>query len=110
MLHKKNEYMLINDQKSLKSDSMSIASTLVPTNTDISHDKAYSMSTSSSRRGDSITYNRSPTSSSSINVLCRRISSSIKRNFQDNMQSRREARRETRREKRPQDGKTNPME
>ncbi|KAG2233897.1 hypothetical protein INT48_004385 [Thamnidium elegans] len=104
MLHNKNEYMLIKDQQSMKGDNMSIASTLVPTNTDIGNGKAYSVSPSTRR--DSVIYERP----SSINLLYRRISSSIKRNFHDNIQSKREARREFRREKKPQDGKTNPME
>ncbi|KAG2192560.1 hypothetical protein INT46_002692 [Mucor plumbeus] len=38
--------------------------------------------------------------------LCRRISTSIRKNLHDTLQSKRESKRE----KRPQDGKTNPME
>lgn len=90
--------MLIQDQKSMKDDNMSIASTLVPKDR-TSSQKAYSVSPSTKQ--NSVIYERS----SSINSLCRRISNSIKRNY-DGIQSRRE----TRREKRPQDGKTNPME
>ncbi len=96
----KNDYMLIGDQRSMTDDNMSIASTLVPTSTIQHSDKPFYSVTRSSSTGS--TRDRS----SSINSLCRRISTSIKRNFQDNGKSRRE----TRREKKPQDGKTNPME
>lgn len=79
-------------------DNMSIASTLVPTNQPQHIDK----SSSSISRSPSVSRDRS----TSINSLCRRISTSFRRNFQDGGKSRRE----NRREKRPQDGKTNPME
>ena len=89
MLQTKNEYTLIQNQNFFADDSMSIASTLVTSNQPEHTDKV----TGRQR-------------STSINSLCRRISTSIKRNFSDGGKSRRE----TRREKRPQDGKTNPME
>lgn len=87
----KNDYMLL--KESIKDDGMSMTSTLVSNTNQIHSCKPYSSKQSIHER------------SSSINSLCRRISNSIKRNY-DGIQSRRE----TRREKRPQDGKTNPME
>lgn len=96
----RNDYMLIQDQKSMADDNMSIASTLAPTHQSHHTDKGFNSVTRSPSTGSSCDR------SSSINSLCRRISTSIRRNFQDNGKSRRE----TRREKRPQDGKTNPME
>jgi hypothetical protein len=85
----KKEYMLIQNQKSMTidDDNSSMASTLIPNTT--SYEKSML-----------------PKRSNSVNRLCRRISSSIKRNFQEGMQNRKESRKE----KRPQDGKTNPME
>lgn len=90
--------MLVQDQKLMnEDDNMSIASTLVPTHQPQHIDKSSALS-----RSPSVSRDRS----TSINSLCRRISTSIKRNFSDGGKSRRESRRE----KRPQDGKTNPME
>lgn len=83
--------MLLQDHRLIKDDTMSMASTLV--------------STSDHRNSKAFSVKHNYDGSSSINSLCRRISNSIKRNY-DGIQSRRE----TRREKRPQDGKTNPME
>lgn len=98
--NKKNQYMLIQEQKSIKDDNMSIASTLVSSKHHSSiNEKSYAVSHCSTKL-NSMIYDRS-----TINSLCRRISNSIKRNY-DGIQTRRE----TRREKRPQDGKTNPME
>lgn len=97
----KNEYMLINDQKSIMTggdDTISMTSTLIPTaSTSTGNEKSNNNTTTTTTL---------PKRSNSVNQLCRRISTSIKRSLSEGRQSRRESRRE----KRPQDGKTNPME
>ena len=87
--HNKNDYMLVQDQKTIMSiddsDNISMATTMIS--------NAYPKSSPTSLYGRS-------------SSLCRRISTSIRKNLHDTLQSKRESKRE----KRPQDGKTNPME
>ncbi|KAG1120816.1 hypothetical protein G6F42_012668 [Rhizopus arrhizus] len=87
--YNKSDYMLVQDQKNIMplddSDNVSMATTMI---------------------SDTYPGNKTTSLYGRSSSLCRRISTSIRKNLHDTLQSRRERKRE----KRPQDGKTNPME